>query len=124
MGGAGPCPRGRLPRSLLVYGARPWEYLLPSYRHPYFGAEVGPWLLAHLHGSNFSETSLYVGWITIALAAYWLAFAAIRRSQLSSQDWFVVKALPLLIAVALVFSLPSPLWGGGPQAALHGCSGS
>ena len=75
----------RRTEELVVYGARPWEYLLPSYRHPYFGAEIGPWLLGHLHGSNFSETSLYVGWITIALAAFWLTFAVFRRSQLSSR---------------------------------------
>ena len=94
---------------LHTYGARPWEYLLPSYRNPQFGDDVGQWLAAHLHGSNFSETSLYVGWLTILLAAGWLGWAAVRRSRLQGELPFATVALAATVVVGLVFSLPNPL---------------
>jgi hypothetical protein len=94
---------------LFLYGARPWEYVLPSYRNRFFGDDVGNWLFGHLHGSNFSETSLYVGWLTILLALGWLVWALLRRRQLRSDEAFLAVALPALIVVAGLFSLPSPL---------------
>ena len=100
---------------LSTYGARYWEYLLPSYRNPVFGDDVGSYLFAHLHGSNFSETSLYLGWLTITLAVLWLAIAVLRRRVLSPDQIVVSVALPLLVLVALLFSLPSPLPGTDVQ---------
>jgi hypothetical protein len=94
---------------LLTYGARPWEYVLPSYRNEAFGDDVGTYLFGHLHGSNFSETSLYVGWLTILLAAGWLAVALLRRRRLPGQHALLAVALPTLVFTALVFSLPSPI---------------
>ena len=99
----------RSPGELLTYGARPWEYVLPSYRNRFFGDDVGNWLFGHLHGSNFSETSLYVGWLTILLAASWLVFALLTRRRLLAREAFLAVALPVLIVVAGLFSLPSPL---------------
>ena len=99
---------------LSTYGARWWEYILPSYRNPYFGDDVGPYLFGHLHGSNFSETSLYVGWLTIALASGWIVWAIWRRKQLfEPAGSLAVLSLPLVIVVAVLFSLPSPLPGTG-----------
>lgn len=98
---------------LSTYGARWWEYLLPSYRNPYFGDDVGPYLFGHLHGSNFSETSLYVGWLTIALASGWIVWAIWRRKQLDGQARLLLLSMPLVIVVAVLFSLPSPLPGTG-----------
>jgi hypothetical protein len=94
---------------LFTYGARPWEYLLPSYRNPTFGDDVGNWLFGHLHGSNFSETSLYLGWLTILLAVGWLSWALLRSRRLSEKEALLAVALPTVIVVAGVFSLPSPL---------------
>ena len=94
---------------LVFYGARPWEYLIPSYRNRIFGDEVGQWEVAHLHGSNFSETSLYVGWITIILAAGWLVWALVKRSRLRAGVGFATLALAATVATGLVFSLPTPL---------------
>ena len=98
---------------LTTYGARPWEYVLPSYRNPYFGDDVGPWLIAHLHGSNPSETSLYVGWLTILLALGWLVGAWSRRTRLEGGLGLLSFAFPVLIVVSLLFSLPSPIPGTG-----------
>jgi hypothetical protein len=109
----GSTPEGVAPSrsvdELSTYGARYWEYVLPSYRNPLFGDDVGSYLFVRLHGSNFSETSLYLGWLTITLAAVWLAIAFVRRHVLPPEHVVVSIALPLLVLVALVFSLPSPL---------------
>ena len=94
---------------LSTYGARPWEYVVPSYRNPTFGDDVGPWLVAHLHWSNPSEASLYLGWLTIALALGWLTWALPRRTRLSGDQLLVALGLPAVIVVAILFSLPSPL---------------
>jgi hypothetical protein len=94
---------------LVFYGARPWEYLIPSYRNQLFGDAVDQWLVEHLHGSNFSETSLYVGWITIILAAGWLLWALVKRSRLSPELRFATLALAATVVTGLVFSLPTPL---------------
>jgi hypothetical protein len=107
--GAEGIPGARDAGSLHTYGARPWEFFLPSYRSSFFGDDVGPYLFGHLHGSNFSETSLYVGWVPLLLAAGFLVFAALRWRQLSSQQRLLAGVLPVLGVVALLFSLPSPL---------------
>jgi hypothetical protein len=96
-------------QELVFYGARPWEYLIPSYRNRLFGDDVGQWLVEHLHGSNFSETSLYVGWLTIILAAGWLVWALVKRSGLRAELRFATLALATTVATGLVFSLPTPL---------------
>ena len=96
-------------QELVFYGARPWEYLIPSYRNRLFGDDVGQWLVAHLHGSNFSETSLYVGWITIVLGACWLVWALVKRSELRPDLRFATIALAATVVTGLAFSLPTPL---------------
>lgn len=94
---------------LSTYGARTFEYVIPSYRNPVFGDDVDDWLGARLHGSNFSETSLYLGWLTLALAVGFVIWAARRRTALSPAMRFAAVALPVLVVVGFVFSLPSPL---------------
>jgi hypothetical protein len=99
-----------IPRSeadLLPYGSRPWEYVLPAYLNPHFGTAA--WLTAHLHGSNFSESSLYVGWVTILLAGGWLLWALTARRRLGREQKFVGIGFTALVAAALLFSLPSPI---------------
>jgi len=92
---------------LLPYGSRPFEYVLPAYLNPHFG--TAPWLTAHLHGSNFSESSLYVGWVTILLAGGWLLWALRARRRLGREQKFVGIGFAALVAAALLFSLPSPI---------------
>jgi hypothetical protein len=99
-----------IPRSnadLLTYGARPWEYVLPAYTNPHFG--TAGWLTARLHGSNFSESSLYVGWVTILLSAGWLLWALAARRRLDQEQKFVGIGFTAIVAAALLFSLPSPI---------------
>jgi hypothetical protein len=92
---------------LLVYGARPWEYVLPAYSNPHFG--TAGFLIPRLHGSNFSENSLFVGWVTILLAGGWLLWALAMRGRLGREQKFVGVGFSAVVAAALLFSLPSPI---------------
>jgi hypothetical protein len=93
--------------ALLAYGARPWEYVLPAYSNPHFG--TAKWLVPRLHGSNFAENSLYVGWATILLAGGWLLWALAARRRPGRDEKFVGIGFTAVVAAALLFSLPSPI---------------
>lgn len=47
--------------ALYAYGARWYEYVVPTSRSLLFGDETGPWLAQRIHGSNGIETPLYLG---------------------------------------------------------------
>lgn len=108
-GGAGGGAAARGVEELDTYGARWWEWLLPPGASRAFGTSTGPWLLERQHGSNTSETGLYVGWITIALALGWVAWRIVRRHPMSRERRYLIFALPALAAAGLLFSLPHPL---------------
>lgn len=94
---------------LQPYGSHYWEFVVPSWRNIVFGDWVRPWLGQRLHGSNFSETSLYVGWLTLIFATAWVAWAIVRRGLLSREQSFATAALVALVIVGGACSLPSPL---------------
>jgi hypothetical protein len=108
---------------LQVYGARLHEYLVPSYRSTFFGDDVGPWLATRLHGSNPSESSLTIGYITLALAIGYLLWTIGRRC-VSTERRFAVTVLPAFAATAVICSLPNPIVIGdvsftAPSRVLH-----
>ena len=61
------------------YGARLWEYLLPSGRHPLAPDGYETWRIEHMHRSNLAETALYLGMVPIALAV--IGVLAVRRGS-------------------------------------------
>lgn len=63
---------------LNTYSARAYEYVVPHATHPVFGDETAPWLQARIHGSNSSESTLYLG-LTVLALAFLALLAAIRR---------------------------------------------
>lgn len=87
-----------------TYSARPLEYLLPDARSPLFGRDTAHYLETHLHGSNPSEATLYVG-ITIILLAL-VAFWAFMRRKLTPGLGRAVLLLSLVVAAALITSAP------------------
>jgi hypothetical protein len=95
---------GHTLQALTTYAARPLEYLVPHAAHPIWGDEAAEWRVDHLHGSNFSETMLYVGWSLILLSLVALV-AAVRR-RLEPPLVRVVVAAAAMGAVALVWSAP------------------
>ena len=72
-----------IPRSaddLSVYAARPAEFLVPAPDNRVLGS-ITESIQPAVHGSTAAESTLYLGWLTIALAALWLVTTAYRRSQ-------------------------------------------
>lgn len=89
---------------LNTYSARPWEYVVPPAGNPWVGDRTGPWLNERIHGSNPSESTLYVGLSVILLAAVALLFLVRRR--LPAPVARATIALALVALVALLCSAP------------------
>lgn len=87
-----------------TYSARPLEYVLPDAQSPLFGGDTAHYLATHIHGSNPSEATLYVGITTILLAL--IAFAAFVRRKLERGLGGAVLLLSLVVVAALVTSAP------------------
>ena len=67
--------RGDIATEVMVYSARPVEYILPADNNPLLPKSYSPWRQANLHGSNFTESTLYVGITVLALAILaWVLF--------------------------------------------------
>jgi hypothetical protein len=88
----------------IAFAARPLEYVVPPSGNELFGAETGPWLQKRLHGSNFAESTLYVGLSMIALSLVALV-AAVRR-RLPADLFAVVVAAVFMGGMALLWSAP------------------
>jgi O-antigen/teichoic acid export membrane protein len=91
--------------ALGAYGLRPIELVVPAVHHAFFNLD-GFWH-RHLHGSNPTEISNYLGWVTILLAAVGLVVALRKRTEWSAATLGLVAAF----VVGFVFSLPSPYRG-------------
>ena len=55
-------------KELQIYSARPWEFVEPWHANPLVPAFITAWENQHLHGSNWTESSLTLGYVVIALA--------------------------------------------------------
>jgi hypothetical protein len=86
---------------LNAFSARPYEYLVPPAGHPLVGSKTGPWLQDHLHGSNPTESTLYLGLSVLALASV-AVVAAVRRSldPTARRTVFLIASVGLLAAWA------------------------
>lgn len=89
---------------LYVYSARPLEYLLPPGGSEFVGGTTGPFLAQRLHGSNPSESTLYVGVTMLALALVGLRFVVRRGTDTRTRIAGVLIAAAG--AVAFAFSAP------------------
>jgi hypothetical protein len=58
---------------LQVYSARPWEYFEPWHANPLVPRFITDWENLHLHGSNWTESTLFLGYTVMALALIGLA---------------------------------------------------
>jgi hypothetical protein len=96
---------------LYTYSARWLEWFLPDRNNLIFGGVTSPYLTSHLHGSNFSESSLYLGLSVVALALAGLGLSIVRVRQdgrAAGADIRVVAAVGgIVVAVAAaLFSAP------------------
>jgi hypothetical protein len=90
-----------------TYSARPLEYVIPDQRSPVFGGDTANYLVTHLHGSNFVESTLYIGDTLLLLAI--VAVSAAFRRRLSPRLVGVVGVLGLTALVGFIASLPPEL---------------
>lgn len=83
-----------------IYSSRPWEFLLPYHDNPLVPRSIVQYEVAHLHGSNFTENELFLGYVVMLLAA--VAVLALRAR-------FEVVLLLAVGVVGAAVSLPPGL---------------
>jgi hypothetical protein len=83
-----------------LYSARLQFYFMPLHDNPLVPAALNNWEIAHLHGNNFVEASLFMGYTVMALAL----------AGLLTQRWRFPSVVLAAIGLAgFLFSLP-PDW--------------
>jgi hypothetical protein len=120
-------PTSALPQrteaEVATYGARLSEYLLPSYSNVVLEDDIGSWVIARLHGSNPSEATLFLGYLTLLLAAGFVVSAGARRAY-GLEGRFAAAILPGVGLVAVICTLPTPIELAGvemisPSGVIH-----
>ena len=94
-----------------LYGARPIEFVLPSYNNAFVPAKYPAWRATKLHGSNFSESILYMGYTVIVLAVVSLAYLFYRRHramELHDMSYgYLVFTIAFVFLACFALSLPA-----------------
>ncbi|MDD5166705.1 MAG: hypothetical protein PHQ57_04890 [Candidatus Omnitrophica bacterium] len=93
-------PTHRPFEDLFAQSAKPLGFLLPASTHPVFGRFSEQFIGSSLYGQSFTEHTLYLGWLALALAL----FAFRRRKENLYIGFFIFLAV-----VAWLFSQP-PWW--------------
>lgn len=114
--GAGPASTlpDRTDVELSTYGARLHEYLVPSYSNVVLEDDIGRWVLDRMHGSNPSEATLFLGYLTLLLAAGFFLFGRARRA-FGLEGRYAAAILPWVALVAVACTLPSPVDVAGAE---------
>lgn len=94
-------------QELITYSARPYEYVFPPYGPLARLTDSPEYLSSHIHGSNGSESTLYVGISVIALAL--VAVVALLLGRLPRSQARASIAMLAVIVTGLAFSAP-PTW--------------
>lgn len=55
---------------LVDYSARPWDYFIPHAEGALFGWTTGGFITSHIHGGFVVESTLFLGYVPLALAIY------------------------------------------------------
>src|SRR4030042_3155718 len=99
---------------LFSQSAKVFSYLFPPVVHPIFGKFTMQFIDSPLYGLNFTEHTLYLGWIPLILAFIAVRQLTIRRKEPEeSVDNFYIKFFFILAVVAWFFS-QAPWWKIGP----------
>lgn len=96
--------------ALYLYSSRPFEFVIPTRDSWLFGDRTAAWLQRHIHGSNPSETPLYLGVSVLFFAAIGV-IVALRDRTLANRAGILVGGL-LLAIVAFWVSLPPTIIPG------------
>ncbi|PWU25331.1 MAG: hypothetical protein C5B48_01820, partial [Candidatus Rokuibacteriota bacterium] len=103
----------RVPGDLAVYGLRPLELVVPAMGNIVLGGRQDRLLWANIHGSNPTETSNYLGVLTMGLALVWIVLAVRGWKLLASRIRVATAGLLAVVVAALLFAAPSPVHVGG-----------
>ncbi|MFL5950834.1 MAG: lipopolysaccharide biosynthesis protein [Gaiellaceae bacterium] len=99
----------RISGDLWFYGVRPVQLVVPSMQNIVLGGSLGSFWRHHPGtGANLTETTNYLGLLTIALAVGWIVVALRRRDELSRERRTATAGLAVAFVVGLAFALPSP----------------
>lgn len=90
--------------ALNAYSARAYEYVVPHGANVLVGDRTAPWIADHLHGSNYSESTLYLGVSIIVLAL--VGLVAALRGAFGGPLRRTAIALAVLAFAAVLFSAP------------------
>lgn len=94
-----------------AYSARFHEYVMPWHANPLLPASLRAWEDLHLHGSNYTESSLFIGYTVIALALCGLVIGRHRFPTAFGVALIVVgvamAAPPLLNVLGVTIRAPS-----------------
>ena len=108
----------RSPNDVATYSARPWEYVLPARHHPLLPPELGAWQDRHLHESNYSEQTLYLGAIPLTGAVAAIVSLLFRRHRARPvAAGPSTSAVVGIVAVAALFCL---VMSAPPRIAIGG----
>lgn len=99
----------RFSSDLTVYGLRPIELVVPAARNFVFGHWTRPFLESRQHFSNPTETTNYIGAITLALALTWLVIAWRRRKILTPRLRLATAGLVAVVIASFLLALKSPI---------------
>lgn len=84
-----------------AYGARLWEFVLPSATNPFTPQKLKDLQLSHQHGATPTETTLFLGFIPLVLGGgfvwYWL-----RRGRNGTGKILVANRQLVPVAISLV----------------------
>lgn len=104
LGSGGNSLRAHSTDALYTYAARAHEYVVPFGRNILVGDLTAPYLQERIHGSNFSESQLYLGLTVLALALLGGVFVLLRRAGPGLRLTYLFGLA--VAAVAFVFSAP------------------
>ncbi len=93
---------------LSIFGIRPLDLLVPPTGNVVLGNRLNSFWNAHAHGSDRTEIINYVGWLTIALAAFWIIVCLRSWSRIRERDRIATSGLVAALIAALLFAAPSP----------------
>jgi hypothetical protein len=96
----------------LIYGARPIEFVAPAANNPLLPDSYAAWRMSKVHGSNPSESTLYLGTTIILLAIVALLYVLWPKKQSYKFKTIYYRRLIFMIGmtILLCFSLSLPAY--------------
>lgn len=110
--------RDVISREATVYSARPYEYLMPAPGHPLLSKSYTELYERTLHGSNYTESVVYVGLTVLILAS--MAWIRLWRHRRRVHDRLRGLSLPFIVATMTATMLTAFLFSLPPSTSLFG----